>query len=254
MNDISNKTKINWLMSNWPKGTVKTVKELEELGYSPQLLKIYSKSKWIKLFVRGMYKRYDDEVNWEGVLFSIQHKESATIHAGGKTALYMKGFGHYIRTQENMVYLFSNRKEIKHVWQNKFKHVILKRTEIFEYSRIEYFTRYNFDNFSIEISSPELAAMEMLYLVPNEQSFDEAMKIMEGLTTLRANLVQKLLEGCNSIKVKRLFLFMSESLNLPWVRELDLKDLNLGSGKRSIVKEGVLHKKYNITVPKEYAR
>ena len=40
------------------------------------------------------------------------------------------------------------------------------------------------------ISTPELATMEMLYLIPNEQSFDEAMKIMEGLTTLRPQLVQ----------------------------------------------------------------
>jgi len=40
-------TKINQLVGNWPKGTVKTVKELRELGYSPQLLKVYSNSKWI---------------------------------------------------------------------------------------------------------------------------------------------------------------------------------------------------------------
>ena len=103
MNDISNKTKINQLISNWPKGTVKTVKELQKLGYTPQLLKIYVNSNWIKLFVRGMYKIYYDNVNWEGVLYGVQKKGDTSIHAGGKTALSVKGFGHYIRLHENKV-------------------------------------------------------------------------------------------------------------------------------------------------------
>jgi hypothetical protein len=254
MDDTLNTTKINRLMSNWPKGTVKTVKELGRLGYSPQLLKIYSKSKWIQLFVRGMYKRYDDEVNWEGVLYGIQQKGNISIHAGGKTALEMKGFGHYLRARENKVYLFSDRKETRQVWLNKLKDVILKRNEIFDYGEEGYFTNYHLSNFSIKISAPELAAMEMLYLVPKEQSFDEAIKLVEGLTTLRVNLVQRLLEGCNSIKVKRLFLFMTESLDLPWFQQLDFEKLNLGIGKRLVVRDGVLDKKYGITVPKEYAR
>ena len=71
------------------------------------------------------------------------------------------------------------------------------------------------------ISSPELAAMEMLYLIPNEQSFDEALKITEGLTTLRPQLVQSLLEECNSVKVKRLFLFMSEKCQHQWFKNLE---------------------------------
>jgi len=103
------------------------------------------------------------------------------------------------------------------------------------------------------ISSPELAAMEMLYLIPNEQSFDEALKITEGLTTLRPQLVQSLLEECNSVKVKRLFLFMAEKSQHTWFKELNLTKLNLGSGKRMIIQNGVLDKKYHITVPREYA-
>ena len=40
----------------------KTVKELQELGDSPQLLKSYSNSKWIELYNRGTYKLSEDEV------------------------------------------------------------------------------------------------------------------------------------------------------------------------------------------------
>ena len=96
--------------------------------------------------------------------------------------------------------------------------------------------------------------MEMLYLAPKEQSFDEAYEIIDGLTTLRPKLVQRLLEECKSIKVKRLFLFMADSSNHDWVKELNIEKINLGSGKRVVVKNGVLDKKYKITVPRRYER
>jgi len=57
-------------------------------------------------------------------------------------------------------------------------------------------------------SAPERAAMEMLHLVPKEVGFDEAQLIVENLVALRADVVQRLLEACRSVKVKRLFLYM----------------------------------------------
>lgn len=73
---------------------------------------------------------------------------------------------------------------------------------------------------------------------------------MEGLNNLRPASVQKLLEACNSIKVKRLFLYMADKANHDWVRYLNLDNVDLGSGKRSIVADGVYVAKYQITVPK----
>ena len=253
MNDISKQTKINQLISKWPKGTVKTVKELEGAGYTPQLLKVYSYSNWIELFNRGMYKLYNDEVSWQGVLYGMQRGTNTTLHAGGKTALTLKGYGHYLSQQKTNVYLFCARNDSIPVWIKKFDEVILIRNEIFNYIKEENFIQFNTGNYSIKISSPELAAMEMLYLVPKGQSFDEASKIMEGLTTLRPQLVQNLLEEYNSVKIKRLFLYMAEKHDHSWFNELNLDRINLGSGKRVIVEDGTLDKKYNITVPKEYA-
>ena len=77
---------------------------------------------------------------------------------------------------------------------------------------------------------------------------------MEGLTTLRPKLVQRLLEECKSIKVRRLFLLMAEYSNHDWFKELNVEKIDLGSGKRVIVKNGVLDKKYKITVPSQYER
>jgi hypothetical protein len=254
MNDISKKTKINRLINNWPKGTLKTVKELEDLGYKPELLQIYSKSNWLELFVRGMYKKHGDEVEWFGALHGFQTGSPRTsIHAGGKTVLSLKGYSHYIKHFENRVYLFSSRKETVPVWIKKFEQLMLIRSLVFDYSKDKYFMLFDTGNFEIKISCLELAAMEMLYLVPTEQTFDEAAKLMEGLYALRPQIVQSLLEDCSSVKVKRLFLFISEYHNHPWFKELNLHKVNLGSGKRLIVEGGVLNRKYEITVPKEYA-
>ena len=73
---------------------------------------------------------------------------------------------------------------------------------------------------------------------------------MEGLNNLRPASVQKLLEACKSIKVKRLFLYMADKANHDWVRYLNLDNVDLGSGKRSIVADGIYVAKYQITVPK----
>lgn len=244
-------TKINQVVSNWPRNTIKTVKELTEMGLYPSLLKMYSNSKWIQLYMRGMYKLYNDEVSWQGLLYGLQ-KNDNLIHAGGKTALELKGYGHYLKQGEVKVYLFSTRNVNFNLWLKKFKNLVLKRTEVFDYTNKNYFTNFNKGSFEIKISAPELAFMEMLYLIPAEQEFDEAFKIMEGLTSLRPNLVQSLLENCSSIKIKRLFLFMAEKSGHEWFHKLKPNAFDLGAGKRMIVKEGVLNKAYGITIPKDY--
>jgi tRNA-binding EMAP/Myf-like protein len=93
--------------------------------------------------------------------------------------------------------------------------------------------------------------MEMLYLVPEKVSFEESLLIMESLVTLRPEIVQKLLEICRFVKVKRLFMYMAKKHRHPWVEKLDLSRIDFGSGKRRIVSGGELDPKYQITVPRE---
>lgn len=252
MNYIQNTTKINRLVKSWPRSTIKTVKELKRLGYSPQLLKTYSNSGWIELYTRGAYKLSDDKIGWEGVLYGLQNKSKTTIHAGAKTALELKGYGHFARVSTK--YLFGDRRESNNVLLKSRNDVVLKKTEVFPYNEQGFFTNYKVEGFEIRISSPELAAMEMIYLIPSEQSFNEAVLIMENLTTLRPRMVQQLLEKCESYKVKRIFMWMAETNNHTWVNDLDLTKIDFGKGKLSVVKNGMLNKKYNITVPRENER
>jgi Transcriptional regulator, AbiEi antitoxin, Type IV TA system len=93
--------------------------------------------------------------------------------------------------------------------------------------------------------------MECLYLAPLKQELMECFELMEGLNNLPPKQVQTLLENCQSVKVKRLFLYMAEKADHSWFKQLDITKVDLGKGKRSIVKHGVLIDKYGIIVPKE---
>lgn len=103
----------------------------------------------------------------------------------------------------------------------------------------------------IKVSSPARAIMECLYLAPNAQPLFEVFELMEGLNNLRPASVQMLLENCNSVKVKRLFLYLVDKAGHDWLNYLKLEKVSLGAGKRVIVKNGVYVPKYQITVPKE---
>ena len=83
----------------------------------------------------------------------------------------------------------------------------------------------------------------------DEHSFTHAFELFEGLTSLRPKVVNTLLQHCGSIKVKRLFLFMVDQFSYPWISRIEKTRLDLGSGKRVIVKGGKLDKHYLITVP-----
>jgi hypothetical protein len=95
--------------------------------------------------------------------------------------------------------------------------------------------------------------MECLYLAPGSQPLLEVFELMEGLNNLRPVTVQKLLEGCTSVKVKRLFLYLADKAEHEWYNYINLDKIDLGSGKRAIVSDGVYVSKYQITVPKDLA-
>lgn len=112
------------------------------------------------------------------------------------------------------------------------------------------FTQFKDAVREVIMSSPERAIMEYLDQLPKQGTYEEALDLMENLTSLRFSLVQALLEKCTSVKVKRLFLHLAEKVNYPWFQKLDPTKIDLGKGKRVIFKGGMLDPKYQITVPK----
>lgn len=254
MNSL-NRSKINQLLRKIPQGSVAVQSWLEKNGIYRQLTDTYSKSGWLKKIGRGAFAKLDDEISWTGGLYAIQTQMHLPIHVGGKVALERQGFAHFLPLgKKRKIVLFGSPSSKLPKWFQQYhwkEDIHLATPKLFKKNTTIGLTKENIDDYSIVISSPERAMMETLYFVPKNESFEDAKLLMEGLTTLRPELVQKLLERCESIKIIRLFLFLAGEAEHEWMKKIDTKHINWGKGKRVIVKEGRLDPIYHITVPKE---
>jgi hypothetical protein len=249
---IKKGTKLQKIM-HLPKGLVLTTGYLDSQGVNGQLLARYKKSGWLESIGEGAYGTQGDKVDWQGALYAMQNQLKLPVHCGARTALELQGYSHYVASKTREVFLFGPAGQKLPLWFGKYNWNVsftYKMTGLFPANLSVGYADFPWTDLSIRISSPERAVMEMLYHVPAKQGFDEAVRIMESLLSLRPELVQKLLESCVSIKVKRLFLYMTQAANLPFASKLNLKKVNLGKGDRTIVKGGRLDPQYRITVPR----
>lgn len=241
-------------MQQLPKSVVTTSTWLNSQGLDKRSAYKYEKqSHWLESIGIGAYKRYGDELTWQGALHSMQKQLNLDIHVGGKTALELQGKAHNINFAKANTWLFTSTKVNLPKWFRDYDwqtQTSLVKSQFLEPSTG--LKEFDTGNFKITISTVERAILETLYLVPKEQDFQEAYYLMEGLMDIRPKLMQNLLEECKSIKVKRLFLFLAQRANLPILKKLDLDCIDLGSGKRVIVKSGRLDPDYQITYPKGF--
>lgn len=248
-----NQSKLNYLLTAWPQTTVAVSRWLKAQGAYQQLVHAYQKSGWIQRIGQGAYVRAGDTVEWTGGLHALQEQLRLPIHAGAKTALQMQGHAHFLAIGKGgTASLFGNSGTRLPAWFRHYDWGVELRyftTRLFADDPNAGLTKKELTTYAVTVSAPERAMMEVLYLVPAKESFEEADLLMEGLTTLRPRLVQSLLEQCCSVKVKRLFMFLAEACNHAWVKKLDLSKVDFGKGKRMVIKGGRLDTKYNITVP-----
>ncbi len=248
-----NSSKLNRLLQTWPQGTVAVLRWLETQGVYQQLVHGYEKSGWVKRVGQGAWMRAGDTVKWSGGLHTVQEQMRLPVHVGAKTALQMQGYAHFLALGKGgSISLFGTSGTRLPAWFRRYDWAIELRyttTNLFAADPDSGLSKIELPTYTIAVAAPERAIMEVLYLVPVTETFEEASLLMEGLTTLRPRLIQSLLEQCGSIKVKRLFMFLAEACNHAWVKNLDLSKVCFGQGKRMIVKGGRLDTKYNITVP-----
>lgn len=243
------RNKLNQLMKSKTSGVVITNAQLKEQGISRQLVNSYKKSGWLEPIGKGAYVLVGSKVDWSSGMMAIH---TGGIHVGGKSALHILGYSHFLpMNQTNLIYVFGETGAKLPIWFQTYQwgSPINYITTSFLPSDLGLMKK-DYNNHTITISSAERAILEVLYLVPKLGTLEEADLLIEGLTTLRPSLLQSLLENCNSIKVKRLFLFLAERHHFSWLKRLKIDKINLGKGKRVIVKGGHLDPNYQITVPK----
>jgi len=247
-----NRSKLNHLLSMQPLGVVLTSAWLTEQGYSLDLQKRYKRSQWYDSIGTGALIRHSDHVDYLGGIYALQNQLGLSLHPAAKTALSMQGKAHYLELAPKAVQLFGSRGDNLPKWFKKRDWGVSISCKLTSFLppflgliEIEH------KGFKVKISSPARAIMECLYLAPKSQPLLEVFELMEGLNNLRPTSVQNLLENCTSVKVKRLFLYLAEKTDHKWLSYVSMDKVDLGSGKRAIVNDGVYVSKYQITVPKE---
>lgn len=268
-------TKLNSLSQQLPEGLLVDSTWLEQQGYSRALRHQYVAAGWLEQSGRGVFRRPRGQLSWEQVVISLQTLLKHPISVGGRTALELGGYAHYLPQTQQQIHLYSDNKLpawlLKLPLQETF--MIHNRNRFLPAPVIAAESLPIDDSASLEqalvaaglivttwghwvwpliISSPERAYLELLDELPQHESFHMADVIMEGLTNLSPRRMQSLLEAASSVKVKRLFFVFAERHNHAWLKHLDMCKIDLGKGKRMLVKGGKLHSKYHITLPEEF--
>ncbi|HOI22535.1 MAG TPA: type IV toxin-antitoxin system AbiEi family antitoxin domain-containing protein [Spirochaetales bacterium] len=241
-------TNIKKLLKKHPRNTVITARELLVYGVSRDLQRVYVRSGWLKRIGPGAYIFLDDTVSLDGAVHALQTGLGLSVHLGGYSALgECYGKTHNLPA-ERASELFAFRGEKLPAWfRSNYASNCVVSVSSFLPAKAG-LVDYDSGGFTVQISSLERAMLEMLYLSPERHTLRETYQIMELLTSVKPSLMQSLLEQCSSVKVKRLFLYMSDRAGHAWINRLDLSRIALGSGVREIEKGGKVDKKYNIVI------
>ncbi|RPJ57059.1 MAG: hypothetical protein EHM23_21725 [Acidobacteria bacterium] len=274
-------SKLNWLHGNLPQGLMVDAAWLERHGFSRALRSKYVAHGWLEQVVRGVYRRPPAKIlraeaerhriGWQEVITSLQTLLERPIAIGGRSALELQGFAHYLTTSgRREIHLYGYRQPPG--WVSKLetepRFVFHNAGKLFEEETTRIATvgkdmpqsahtslirqTWGYGDWPITMSTPERAALELLDEIPQGETFHQVDVLMEGLRNLSPRRLHHLLVSCRSVKVKRLFLWFAERHNHAWLGRLDRTGIDLGHGKRMLVRGGKLDRKYNITVPEDF--
>ena len=248
-----------------PYGMLATKKWLIGQGLSTHAIDNAVKTETLLSLATGVYSQYSRSVSWEGVVASIQRmgkhegKAEPSVIVGGLSALSLSGLSQYLPLgSKPHIHLYAAGK--LPTWLGRLKLPIEfeghSTVKLWPDSLLKNKTYIKEHHWSGELSPvyyscPEKAVLELLVKLPNTVTFEHADELMQGMVNLSPRKLDALLQACKSIKVKRLFLWLAKRQNYHWFSKLNVKDYDLGSGKRLIAKDGKLDKDYLITVPLE---
>lgn len=251
---------------------------LTKHGYSTSLRTQYVAAGWLEQPARRVFRRTRGTLSWEQAVISLQTLLEVPVVVGGRTALELQGFAHYLARAQKEVHLHGHKPPPS--WLHKLplsvRFVFHKSDRLFRNDPITrgltnlswnvktgegvstdpLHTDLNVQpwghwNWPLTLSTPERAVLELLDELPDRESFHQADKLMEGLTNLSPRRLQKLLQDCKSVKVKRLFFFLAGRHNHAWLKRIERERIDLGKGKRLLVRGGKLDATYGITVPED---
>lgn len=246
--------KLKWVLDQVPHGHVVDTLTLERHGITRKLAHKYIESGWLEPVIHGLYRRPSptaDTANWRTIVRSLQYGMDYGSVVGGRTALELHGFGHYLPLGKRpTVHLYGDRHPTWLRRLNGETNYILHSTRLFAEGTVEH-VDVETSVGNLKCSSPERAILELIDELPHSESFHIVDTVFEGLASMRPRRVIDLLWRCRSVKVKRLFFVFADRHGHAWRKHAPLEGLDLGSGDRALIKGGKLHPIYRITIPED---
>jgi len=270
--------KLNHLERLLPEGLLVDAAWLSKHGYSTSLRSQYVTGGWLEHPARGVYQRPRGSLSWQQVVISLQTLLAQDLVVGGRSALELQGFAHYLAREKKEVHLYGSKRPP--AWLSKLplgvQFAYHNRARLFRSCAKQADAKVSPDpltehgtgnkllpadlvvqpwgqwGWRLILSSPERAVLELLDELPFRESFEQVDRLFEGLVNLGPRRLEKLLLDCRSIKVKRLFFFFADRHQHAWLRRIDKNAIDLGSGKRMLIRGGTLNSAYQITVPQGF--
>lgn len=249
--------KLNRLQRLLPEGLIVDAAWMGAHGYSTSLRRQYVQAGWLEQPVRRVYRRPGPKLTWQQVVFSMQSLLGHELFVGGRTALELQGYAHYLNDRTHDVNLYGITAPPTWLMQLNVGVRFLSHNSLRLFdgsglkSRDGSLHAWGQWEWKLLLSSPERAVLEMLDELPDRESFERVDKLMEGMVNLNPRRIEKYLVECHNIKVKRLFFFFADRHGHGWLQKLDKSKVDLGSGKRMLVRGGKLNSEYLITLPEE---
>lgn len=277
---IQKGNKLNQLEQRLPEGLLVDAAWLEQNGYSRALRNQYVTAGWLEQTARSVFRRPRGQISWEQVVISLQTLLGYPVSVGGRSALEQQGYAHYLpqshHGSQHGIHLYCDRKmpswlyklplqktfnthNRRRLWSNTEtvhqplsldappKEGVILPGEL----RVLQWGQWHWP---MVVSSPERAYLELLDELPKNDTFHTADVIMEGLVNISPRRMQSILEATKSIKVKRLFFFFADRHQHQWLARIERERIDIGAGKRELVKGGKLDPVYQITVPQEFIK
>ncbi|MHC2288145.1 AbiEi antitoxin N-terminal domain-containing protein [Bradyrhizobium barranii] len=98
--------KLNFLEHTLPEGLLVDAGWMTKHGYSTGLRSQYVSAGWLVQPTRGTFKRPLGTLTWQKAVISLQTLLARPLIVGGRTALELQGFSHYLRAGQTVVYLY----------------------------------------------------------------------------------------------------------------------------------------------------
>lgn len=265
---VPTERKLNRLEHLLPEGLLADAAWLSSQGYSSSLRTQYVAAGWLSQPSRRVYRRGRGELAWQQAIVSIQTILGQQLVVGGRTALELQGYAHYLPHANQEIFLYGPKRPAAWLQQlpvsdtfsyrnnepllslSEFPHSLQRRSSE-GYPDDLTALPYGQWNWPLTVSRPERALLELLDELPTRESFFQVDALVEGLGNLRPKLLAALLTRCRSIKVKRLFFFFADRHQHGWLARINRKAIDLGKGKRLLVRGGILDPTYQITVPRD---